>query len=115
MGVASLGQDRYLAALQLFEAMAGNSSSGVIEAPLVGVPVLNIGDRQKGRLRFGPVHDVPAQFGAIAMGLEQSLVQGRRCNWPRSRPPLAQAPASIITSWLCAQQCGYHPETFDQA
>ena len=102
----SLGQERYLAALQLFEAMAGNSSSGVIEAPLVGLPVLNIGDRQKGRLRFGPVCDVSAQTRAISTGLEQLLVQGRRSSWPRSRPPMAQAPASIITTWLCSQQCG---------
>ena len=48
--IASLGQRRYLAALQLLEAMAGNSSSGVIEESLVGMPVLNIGDRQAGRL-----------------------------------------------------------------
>ena len=58
--VASLGQRRYLAALQLFEAMAGNSSSGVIEAPLVGMPVLNIGNRQAGRLRGPSVCDVKA-------------------------------------------------------
>lgn len=97
----SLGQERYLAALQLFEAMAGNSSSGVIEAPLVGLPVLNIGGRQAGRLRRGRVCDVPAQSRAIAMGLEQSLDAGRRPSWPRSRPHSAEAPASVIITWLC--------------
>ena len=66
--VASLGQRRYLAALQLFEAMAGNSSSGVIEAPLIGMPVLNIGDRQAGRLRNPSVCDVKAELVAVSKG-----------------------------------------------
>ena len=56
--VSSLGQQRYVAALHWFDALIGNTSSGVIEAPLVGTTVLNIGDRQKGRVRFGPVYDV---------------------------------------------------------
>ena len=43
LGIASLGRGVTSQPLQLFEAMAGNSSSGVIEAPLVGMPVLNIG------------------------------------------------------------------------
>ncbi len=102
--VPSLGQERYLAALQLFEAMAGNSSSGVIEAPLVGMPVLNIGNRQAGRLRRGRVCDVPAQMPAIAMGLEQALAAGRRSSWPRPRSSSTEAPAAAITAWLCSQQ-----------
>ena len=42
----------------LFDAVVGNSSSGIIEAPLCGISSINIGDRQKGRLRFGDVIDV---------------------------------------------------------
>ncbi|WP_216904185.1 UDP-N-acetylglucosamine 2-epimerase [Synechococcus sp. CCY 9618] len=56
--VPSLGQQRYIAALHWFDALVGNSSSGVIEAPLIGTKVLNIGDRQRGRMRFGQVYDV---------------------------------------------------------
>jgi len=47
--VASLGQRRYLSLLQLVDVVIGNSSSGIIEAPAVGTPTVNIGDRQKGR------------------------------------------------------------------
>lgn len=54
----SLGQELYLNALSLFDCVIGNSSSGIIEAPLIGIKVLNIGDRQKGRYRFGEVTDV---------------------------------------------------------
>ncbi|MGT2434902.1 UDP-N-acetylglucosamine 2-epimerase [Bradyrhizobium betae] len=43
----SLGSERYWAALRLADAVIGNSSSGILEAPAVGVPSINIGDRQK--------------------------------------------------------------------
>ena len=96
----SLGQQRYLAALQLFEAMAGNSSSGVIEAPLLGMPVLNIGGRQAGRLRHGGVQDVPADPEAIAAGLEQVLATGQRPGWPRPRLQKGTPPSAAVVSWL---------------
>ncbi len=46
----SLGQLRYLSLMQYTAAVVGNSSSGIIEAPSFGVPTVNIGDRQKGRI-----------------------------------------------------------------
>jgi len=46
----SLGQLRYLSALQYVDAMVGNSSSGLIEAPSFKIGTINIGDRQKGRI-----------------------------------------------------------------
>ena len=56
--IPSLGQELYLNALRLFDCVIGNSSSGIIEAPLIGNTVINIGNRQKGRYRFGKVNDV---------------------------------------------------------
>lgn len=46
----SLGQVKYLSSLQYCAAVVGNSSSGIIEAPSFGIPTVNIGDRQKGRI-----------------------------------------------------------------
>ncbi len=46
----SLGQLRYLSALQYVDAMVGNSSSGLAEAPSFKIGTINIGDRQKGRI-----------------------------------------------------------------
>lgn len=46
----SLGQRRYLSLMQFTKAVVGNSSSGIIEAPSFGIPTVNIGDRQKGRI-----------------------------------------------------------------
>lgn len=46
----SLGYIRYLSSLKYVQAVVGNSSSGLIEVPSFGIPTVNIGDRQKGRL-----------------------------------------------------------------
>lgn len=47
---SSLGMKRYLSALKYAEMMIGNSSSGTTEGPAMRIPVINIGDRQKGRV-----------------------------------------------------------------
>ncbi len=54
----NLGMIRYLSAVKAAAFVLGNSSSGVLEAPVLGTPTVNIGDRQKGRLMAGSV--VPA-------------------------------------------------------
>lgn len=56
---SSLGQLRYLSLLKNAVLMAGNSSSGIIEAPSFKMPVVNIGNRQKGRIKAENVIDVP--------------------------------------------------------
>lgn len=53
----SLGQLRYLSALQYMNAVIGNSSSGLIEAPSFKIATINIGDRQKGRIKAQSVID----------------------------------------------------------
>lgn len=47
----SLGQLRYLSALKYVSFVIGNSSSGLLEVPSFGIPTIDIGDRQKGRVR----------------------------------------------------------------
>lgn len=48
---SSLGIKRYLSLMKYSEFVLGNSSSGIIETPSFGVPTVNIGDRQRGRLQ----------------------------------------------------------------
>jgi UDP-hydrolysing UDP-N-acetyl-D-glucosamine 2-epimerase len=55
--VKSLGQLRYLSAMKHVDLLIGNTSSGIIEAASFQKPVVNIGDRQKGRLQSGNVLD----------------------------------------------------------
>jgi UDP-hydrolysing UDP-N-acetyl-D-glucosamine 2-epimerase len=55
--VKSLGQLRYLSAMKHVDVLIGNTSSGILEAASFKKPVVNIGDRQKGRLQSGNVFD----------------------------------------------------------
>jgi UDP-N-acetylglucosamine 2-epimerase (non-hydrolysing) len=75
---ATLGDDVYCSLLREADVMVGNSSSGLIEAPTVGLPVVNIGDRQRGRLRAANVLDVPHDRAAIAAAIRQALDPGFR-------------------------------------
>ena len=69
----SLGQKRYLSLLKLSKVVVGNSSSGIIEAPSLKVPTVNIGTRQEGRARAASVIDCPAEAAAIAAALKKGL------------------------------------------
>ena len=69
----SLGLRRYLSALQFVKAVVGNSSSGIIEVPSFGIPTLNIGDRQRGRLAADSVVNCGTSKEDIMAGLEQVL------------------------------------------
>lgn len=73
MMVESLGHRMYVAALRTARACIGNSSSGIIEAPAMGVPTVNIGDRQSGRLRAASVIDCQGEVDAIVAGIVQAL------------------------------------------
>ena len=61
----SLGQALYLNTARQMEMVIGNSSSGLYEIPSLSVPTVNIGDRQKGRLRASSVFDCSATEDAI--------------------------------------------------
>ncbi len=69
----SLGQERYWSCLKSFDAVVGNSSSGLMEAPTVGTPAVNIGERQRGRLRADSAIDCPADRAAIGTALDRAL------------------------------------------
>jgi len=69
----SLGQARYLSAMSQVDAVVGNSSSGLYEAPSLGRPTVNIGDRQKGRLQATSVINCSQEAVAIAEAISQAL------------------------------------------
>jgi len=66
----NLGDRLYLSLLRHADVMVGNSSSGLIEAPSFSLPVVNIGARQRGRLRGANVIDVEPERGEILRGIE---------------------------------------------
>ncbi len=75
---ASLGQLKYLSLLKYVEVMVGNSSSGLIEAPSFGLPVVNIGSRQNGRLRPPSVIDTPPNKKNIGEAVQKALSESFR-------------------------------------
>ncbi|HEX9409443.1 MAG TPA: UDP-N-acetylglucosamine 2-epimerase [Methylomirabilota bacterium] len=66
----NLGERLYLGILRHADVMIGNSSSGLIEAPSFGLPAVNIGARQRGRLRGANVIDVEPARDEILRGIE---------------------------------------------
>ena len=81
--VPSLGVQRYWSLLHHADAVVGNSSSALIEAPVVGVPVVDVGERQSSRLRVDSCIHVAAERGAIASGVAAALAHGHS---PESSP-----------------------------
>ena len=69
----SLGQLKYLSALSSASVVIGNSSSGIIEAPLLKVPTVNIGDRQQGRLRAASIIDCAATQEGIVSAINTAI------------------------------------------
>jgi UDP-hydrolysing UDP-N-acetyl-D-glucosamine 2-epimerase len=69
---SSLGQLNYLSAMKLTQAVIGNSSSGIIEAPSCSVPTVNIGERQKGRLASDSVLHCDGSYQAIVATIKQA-------------------------------------------
>ncbi len=71
VAVASLGMRRYVSCLALVDGVVGNSSSGLLEAPTFGTGTINIGDRQRGRLRASSIIDCEPTAAAITSALAQ--------------------------------------------
>jgi UDP-N-acetylglucosamine 2-epimerase len=81
---ASLGQARYLGLMRWATAVVGNSSSGLIEAPALRVPSVNIGDRQRGRLMAASVLCCGESTPAIVDTVRRAMDPAFRASWPTS-------------------------------
>lgn len=69
----SLGQLRYLSAMRHCDAVVGNSSSGIVEAPAIKKPTVNIGNRQKGRLMAESIINCREDADEIAQAITLAL------------------------------------------
>tara|TARA_Y100001958_G_C21238949_1_gene566118 strand:+ start:568 stop:1725 length:1158 start_codon:yes stop_codon:yes gene_type:complete len=67
----SLGRRNYLSALQFVDAVVGNSSSGLLEAPYFNIGTINVGDRQSGRIKADSVIDCNYSQRSISHALEK--------------------------------------------
>lgn len=74
--VRSLGSLRYLSAMKYCEFVMGNSSSGLIEAPTFQKPTVNIGDRQRGRIKADSIIDCVPEKESIICAMQKALSPG---------------------------------------
>lgn len=100
---ASLGQLRYLSVLQYVDAVVGNSSSGLTEAPSFKIGTVNIGDRQKGRIKAASVIDCAPDRDAIIKAIRQISSTEWQKNISQVKNPYGAGGASKnIASVLCS-------------
>lgn len=114
MVVASLGFERYLSLMAGAAAVIGNSSSGIIEAPAFGIPTIDIGSRQRGRLAASSVLHCAASKEAIKTTLEQALRTefGQQCRTTVNPYGQGRAAATIIQ--ILESHCGgFHKRFHD--
>lgn len=113
--IESLGSSKYYSCLSIFDAMVGNSSSGLAEAPSFGLPTINVGDRQQGRLRAETVVDVPASKPIISSAIEAILksrertVPNRDTEVPYGEPGSTEIIAKMLENTDFLQ---FHPKSF---
>lgn len=92
--VRSLGSARYPSLMKIADVMVGNSSSGIIEAPSLRLPVVNIGDRQNGRPRAANVIDVRGEREPIERAIRRATSDTFRVRVTRTRNPYDGGPTS---------------------
>jgi GDP/UDP-N,N'-diacetylbacillosamine 2-epimerase (hydrolysing) len=76
----SLGIIKYLSAMKYARFVIGNSSSGIYEAPLFGIPTVNIGDRQRGRLQANTIINSGPEAASIRRAISEALKASRKEN-----------------------------------
>ena len=92
--VTSLGVTRYLSALKYARLCIGNSSSGLVEAPSLAIPTINIGDRQKGRIRPDSVINCEAKSEEIMKAIEKGLSEEWRIKTQNIENPFGNGTSS---------------------
>jgi GDP/UDP-N,N'-diacetylbacillosamine 2-epimerase (hydrolysing) len=90
----SLGQLRYLSCIRHVDGVVGNSSSGLAEAPTFAKGTINIGDRQRGRLKARSVIDCAPERGAISAALTQLYTPAFKSTLATVRNPYGDGGAS---------------------
>jgi len=99
----NLPREEYLGLMNVVDVMVGNSSSGIIEAPSFGLPVVNIGNRQKGRERADNIIDVPYDKNEIIKAIKKALydevfkVRVKKCKNPYGDGKTGERIAEILS------------------
>ncbi len=115
----SLGVRNYLSAIKYAEVVIGNSSSGLVEVPSFRVPTVNIGDRQRGRLRAESVIDCEPTFDEIKKAVDFALSDEFKENvCSNVKNPYGDGKTSdkildIITEWALKDEVDIKKKFYD--
>ncbi len=90
----NLGRTKYHSLQRYVGAMVGNSSSGIIEAASFRLPVVNLGDRQEGRLRTPNILDVPEESAAVERAIRKAISTEFRNSLAQMASPYGNGDAS---------------------
>ncbi len=93
----------YWSLLRHVDMLVGNSSSGIMESPSVGIPAINIGDRQKGRERAENIIDVQPEAGAIVQAIERASTEAFRSRASNAVNPYGDGNASVEIARILAE------------
>lgn len=114
----SLGVKRYLSALKYCTMVIGNSSSGLVEAPSFGVPTINIGDRQKGRLQADSVINCEPTKASIKAAMSKALttdflIKARNTVNPYGDGNTSHMVVEVIRDYLLSERIELKKEFYD--
>ncbi len=104
--IPSLGFRRYLSALAHASAVVGNSSSGIIEVPAFGIPTVDIGSRQRGRIAADSVLHCATDEESITAALRRALAPGFAATCKGMRNPYGQGNAAAAIIRIIAAHTG---------
>lgn len=91
---SSLGSLRYLSCLKYIDAVIGNSSSGIIEAPSFNIPTVNIGNRQKGRIFAKSIINSSLDINEIKLSIELAFSEKYKISISNTKNPYGEGGAS---------------------
>jgi len=100
--IPSMGRQLYWSNLKLVDFVLGNSSSGIIEAPSAGIPTINIGTRQEGRIRAASVIDCDPDVAKINKAIRKALSCDFRAQIDSMANPYDRGGASRIIADVIA-------------
>lgn len=114
----SLGIKRYLSLLQYSDGILGNSSSGIVEAPAFGIPTINIGNRQKGRLQADSILNCEPEISQIIEKIQITQTPEFREKAKHTKNPYGDGDTSAqivatLTDYLCDNKISLEKKFYD--
>lgn len=114
----SLGMKRYLSAVKYAAMVIGNSSSGIIEVPSFGIPTINIGDRQRGRIQADSIINCPGNSEEISKCIRMAqsdafCAMARKVENPYGAGNTSDAVLSILEERFATQNLDMKKKFYD--